>query len=59
MDIAALSINLNQSLLQNQVQISLMKMTMENSSIINNNMTEMLDNIAIDPSVGNNLDIKV
>lgn len=59
MDIAALSINLNQSLLQNQVQISLMKMTMENSSIINNDMTEMLDNIAIDPSVGNNLDIKV
>lgn len=59
MDIAALSINLNQSLLQNQVQISLMKMTMENSSIINNNMTEMLDNIAIDPSIGNNLDIKV
>lgn len=59
MDIAGLSIAMHQSTLQNQVQISLMKMTMDNSNIINENMTEMIDNMAIDTNVGTNLDVSV
>lgn len=59
MDIAGLSIAMHQSTLQNQVQISLMKMTMDNSNIINENMTEMIDNMAIDTNVGANLDVSV
>ena len=59
MDIAGLSIAMHQSTLQNQVEISLMKMTMDNSNIINENMTEMIDNMAIDTNVGANLDVSV
>lgn len=59
MDIAGLSIAMHQSTLQNQVQMSLMKMTMDNSSVINENMTEMMDNMAVDTNVGVNLDVSV
>ena len=59
MDIAGLSIGMHQSTLQNQVQISLMKMTMDSSSIINENMTEMMDNMAINTNVGVNLDVTI
>lgn len=59
MDIAGLSIAMHQSTLQNQVQISLMKMTMDSSSIINENMTEIMENMAINTNVGVNLDVTV
>lgn len=59
MDIATLSITMNESTIQNQVQMSLLIMTMDNSSVINENMTEMIDNMAIDTDVGVNLDVSV
>lgn len=59
MDIAGLSIAMHQSTLQNQIQISLMKMTMDSSNIINENMTEMIDNMAVDTNIGVNLDVTV
>lgn len=59
MDIATLSITMNESTIQNQVQMSLLRMTMDNSSVINENMTEMIDNMAIDTDVGVNLDVSV
>ncbi|APF22092.1 YjfB family protein [Clostridium butyricum] len=59
MDIATLSITMNESTIQNQVQMSLLRMTMDNSSVINENMTEMIDNMAIDTNVGVNLDVSV
>lgn len=59
MDIATLSITMHQSTIQNQVQMSLLRMTMDNSSVINENMTEMIDNMAIDTNVGVNLDASV
>lgn len=59
MDISTLSITMNESTIQNQVQMSLLRMTMDNSSVINENMTEMIDNMAIDTNVGVNLDVRV
>ncbi|KHD13533.1 YjfB family protein [Clostridium butyricum] len=59
MDIATLSITMHKSTIQNQVQMSLLRMTMDNSSVINENMTEMIDDMAIDTNVGVNLDASV
>lgn len=59
MDIAALSMNMSQVSLENQVQLSVMKMSMENSDIINDNMTKMMDNMAVDLNLGTNLDTTV
>lgn len=53
MDIAALSINMSQTNLQNLVQVSLMKMTVDNSTIIND---QIIESIAVDPNVGSKLD---
>ena len=59
MDIAALSMNMSQVALENQVQLAVMKMSMENSNIINDNMTKMMDNMAVDLNLGTNLDATV
>lgn len=59
MDIAALSMNMSQVSLENQVQLSVMKISMENCDIINDNMTKMIDNMAVDLNLGTNLDFTV
>ncbi len=59
MDIAAASIGMHQATLQNAVQLSVMKMTMDNSNVLNNQMTEMIDNMAVDTNLGSNLDATV
>lgn len=59
MDIAAASIGMHQANLQNAVQLSVMKMAMNNSEVLNNQMTEMIDNMAVDTNLGSNLDVTV
>lgn len=59
MDIASLAMGVKQASLQNSVQISVLKMTMNNSEVANGEMTQMLNNMSIDENLGTNLDIKV
>ena len=59
MDIASLSMVQHQASIGNAVQISVMKMTMNSSEVINNQMTQMIDNMSIDENLGNNLDATV
>lgn len=55
MDIAGLSMAMHQSQLQEQVSVSVMKMTMENTTAMNNQMTDMMDNMAVDSNLGSRL----
>lgn len=59
MDIAALSMSLSQSNLQQSVGISVMKMAMDTGEETATQMTEMMSNISLDPNLGNNIDISV
>ena len=59
MDIASLSMVQHQASIGNAVQISVMKMTMNSSEEINNQMTQMMDNMSVDENLGNNLDATV
>ncbi|WP_294374571.1 YjfB family protein [uncultured Clostridium sp.] len=59
MDIAALSMNMHQIQLENQVQLSVMKMTMDNSDVLSENIIDMVENMAVDTNVGTNLDVRV
>ena len=58
MDIASLSMDMKQASLQNSVQISVMKIAMNDNQLINNEMTQMINNMAIDENLGQNLDVK-
>lgn len=58
MDIAALSIMMNQSKVQQSAGIAVMKMAMNNSSETAERVTEMLDNNSSNPNLGSNFDIK-
>ncbi|MBV4419799.1 YjfB family protein [Clostridium tyrobutyricum] len=58
MDIASLSIAMNQSKVQQSAGIALMKMAMNNTSENAGQITEMLENVSSNPNLGNNLDIK-
>lgn len=58
MDIAAMSINMNQASIQNAVSVSLMKMAMNNGVKIASQMTDMISNMAIDTSKGTNIDVR-
>lgn len=59
MDIAAMSINMGQASLQSAVSVSLMKMAMNSGTEIATQMTELMSNMAIDTSRGNNIDVRV
>ncbi|MEA5009572.1 YjfB family protein [Clostridium tyrobutyricum] len=58
MDIASLSIAMNQSKVQQSAGIALMKMAMNNTSQNAGQITEMLENVSSNPNLGNNLDIR-
>lgn len=59
MDIAAMSISMEQASLQSAVSVSLMKMAMNSGTEIAKQMTELMSNMAIDTSRGNNIDVRV
>lgn len=58
MDIAAMSISMNQAAVQNAVSISLMKMSMDNQAQTATQMTEMMSNMAVDTSKGTHIDVR-
>jgi len=59
MDIAALSIIMSQSRVQESAGISVMKMAMDTGKESASQMTEMMKNMAVDPNRGLHLDIRV
>ena len=59
MDIGNLSMAMSQSSLNTAVQLSVLKLGMNNSEELMNNMQEMMENVVVDPNVGQNLDITV
>ncbi|MBW6408579.1 YjfB family protein [Clostridium weizhouense] len=56
MDIAAMSIAMNQGALKTAVQLSVMKLGMNSEKEMANQMTEMMGNMAVEPGKGINLD---
>lgn len=56
MDIASVAMGLNQASVGNAVQISVMKMAMNSNEEIGNEMTKIIDNMAIDENLGQNID---
>lgn len=59
MDIAALSMALNQSKVQQDAGIAVMKMAMDAGKETAAQMTEMIETVAVDPNRGRHIDIKV
>lgn len=59
MSIASMSIGMHQDNLQNLVSVSLLNMTMDNAATIGNQMINMMENVAIDPYKGGNIDVTV
>lgn len=58
MDIASLSIAMNQSKVQQSAGIALMKMAMNNTSENAGQIMEILEGVSYDTNLGNNLDIR-
>jgi hypothetical protein len=56
MDIGALSMIMNQSRVQQSAGISVMKMAMDTGKETATQMAEMMENVAVDPNIGQNLD---
>lgn len=59
MDIAALSIVMNQSKVQQETGIAVMKMAMDAGKETAAQVTEMIETVAVDPNRGRHIDIKV
>ena len=59
MDIAGVSIGLSQANLNNAVQMSVIKMSMDNAESNGNQITTMIDKMAIDPNKGRVIDATV
>ncbi|MCS6131042.1 putative motility protein [Clostridium botulinum] len=56
MDIGAISISMNQGALKTAVQLSVLKLGMNSEKQVADQMTEMMDNMAVEPGKGINLD---
>ncbi|MBW9170642.1 YjfB family protein [Clostridium estertheticum] len=56
MDIAALSMVMSQSRVQQDAGIAVMKMAMDTGKENATQMTDMMKNVAVDTNVGQNLD---
>lgn len=56
MDIGAMSISMNQGALKTAVQLSVLKLGMNSEKQVANQMTEMMNNMAVEPGKGINLD---
>ncbi|MCE5220768.1 MAG: YjfB family protein [Clostridium sp.] len=59
MDIAVLSMIMSQSRVQQDAGIAVMKMAMDTGKENANQMTEMIKNVALDPNLGNHIDVSV
>lgn len=58
MDVAAISMGLSNSSLASAVSLSVIKLQMNNNDDLAKGMEEMMNNMAVDPNRGINLDIK-
>ncbi|NFF89248.1 putative motility protein [Clostridium botulinum] len=56
MDIGAMSISMNQGALKTAVQLSVLKLGMNSEKQVAHQMTEMMNNMAVEPGKGINLD---
>ncbi|MDR5586533.1 MULTISPECIES: YjfB family protein [Clostridium] len=56
MDIGAMSISMNQGTLKTAVQLSVLKLGMNSEKQVADQMTEMMDKMAVEPGKGINLD---
>ncbi|NFE73509.1 putative motility protein [Clostridium botulinum] len=56
MDIGAMSISMNQGTLKTAVQLSVLKLGMNSEKQVADQMTEMMNNMAVEPGKGINLD---
>ncbi|HBJ2620840.1 TPA: YjfB family protein [Clostridium botulinum] len=56
MDIGAMSISMNQGALKTAVQLSVLKLGMNSEKQVADQMTEMMNNMAVEPGKGINLD---
>ncbi|MDD5794324.1 MAG: YjfB family protein [Clostridiales bacterium] len=59
MDIAALSMTMSQTKVQESASLSVLKMSMNDSKETAEAMTKMMDNIAVDENLGNKIDVYV
>lgn len=59
MDIAVLSMVMSQSRVQEAASISVMKMAMNRVKESAIQMTEMMKSLAVEPNLGNHLDVRV
>ncbi|SFC86737.1 YjfB family protein [Clostridium uliginosum] len=59
MDIAALSMVMSQSRVQESAGIAIMKVAMDTGKDNAIQMTEIMKNSIVDPNLGNNLDVSV
>lgn len=59
MDIAALSMTMSQTKVQESASLSILKMSMNDSKETAEAMTKMMDNIAVDENLGNKIDVYV
>ncbi|WP_244834827.1 YjfB family protein [Clostridium sp. BJN0001] len=59
MDVAAASIGMHQAQLQNDVTLSVMKISMNDAENTSTQITEMMDNMSLDPNLGTNIDTTV
>ena len=58
MDIGALSMVMSQSRVQESAGIAVMKMAMDTGKETATQITEMMKNVAVDPNVGQHLDVR-
>ncbi len=58
MDIAALSVAMSQSSVQQSAGIQVAKIAMDAGKENATNMTEMISNSAVNPNLGNRLDVR-
>ena len=58
MDIGSLSIAMSQSSLQTQVGTALLKMSMDNSEQVAENLNAMRGKVAVDTNLGNIIDVR-
>lgn len=56
MDIGTISISMNQGALKSAIQLSVLKLGMNSEKQVANQMTEMMNNMAVEPGKGINLD---
>jgi hypothetical protein len=56
MDLVNMAVNMQQGSIQDQVSISVLKLTMDGNKEVAKNTIDMMDKTAVDPKLGNNID---